>query len=120
LASAALLLAFGAGGWWFLKGPAYQPIPQEPEPGLAEAPAPPGVRGEVPPVPSAPDAPKADLKTSAKMVNEASAQPVPPPLDTPAINPFAKLLVLDALGAAKSENAAWHQEAWQLALILLW
>jgi len=116
LASAALLLAFGAAGWWFLKGPAYQRVPQEPEPETAEAPAPPAALTDLPPAPSAPGAPKTEPKKSAKTENGVLAQPVPALVEAPAINPFAKLLVLDALGTAKSENVAWHGEAWQLAL----
>lgn len=116
VASATLLLAFGAAGWWFLKGPAYHPIPQEPGPELVEGPAPPDAVAEVPPAPSVSGAPEADPQKSAKTVKGTTPQPVPAPQETPAINPFAKLLVLDALGAAKSENVAWHAEAWQLAI----
>jgi len=46
----------------------------------------------------------------------ANPQPGPAQAAAAAVDPFEKLLTLDALGAAKKENAAWNEEAWQLAL----
>ena len=101
-------------GWWFLKSskPGPQPAAQAPEQVIPqEAPRRTGpAPGAAPPaVEEIAVAPPTQAPATESGPVVAAVPSRPGPAD------FSRLLVLDAMGAAKKENLTWSDEAWQLA-----